>query len=603
MRGDSLVKWFGRLQIRNKIILIFIPLIIFPLLALGLLSGQMFSRSMIEKAKYNFKDESKLIMQQIDTIVKNTESSANIITTDIHRMYAERPLLSSMVEQTRFRNLMQSQLSIDLIIFPDVDSAVFVDTEGQIYSSYAYGNPNEQKVFTSDMLEKAKEKGSYGVNRWLPMEQRDYLVSDPAIPVLTLSKVVYNLKTGNLIGTLFVNVKEDALSAFLETVRETSSDKKYFVVDGTQRTVSTPDKSKLLLKPEDRLNGSLRKTGSSVSEIIGKGSGRELVTVTYYDKLNWKLVNTISLQKLTADIHRNITLTIFVGIGCLLLSLLLAGKLSQIIVNPLLQVTKAMRKVREGDLNVTSPVTTEDETGLISTVFNSMVGRIQELMRTITNEQVRKREYELALIHAQIKPHFLYNTLDTIYVLNDLELNEAARDTTKALADFYRVVLSKGNEVIPLSEEVSNAADYLAIMQVRNPDVLRYEINIPKSLEGVKVPKLSLQPLIENAIYHGLKTKGSQGLISIEAYTHGREVIITVEDNGVGMSGEQVSRIVEYRSREGKPASIGIYSVHERIKLYFGEPYGLSVESKLGKGTVMKMTIPGTEAQGGSIDV
>lgn len=274
--------------------------------------------------------------------------------------------------------------------------------------------------------------------------------------------------------------------------------------------------------------------------------------MTYYDKLNWKLVNTISLQKLTADIHRNITLTIFVGIGCLLLSLLLAGKLSQIIVNPLLQVTKAMRKVREGDLNVTSPVTTEDETGLISTVFNSMVGRIQELMRTITNEQVRKREYELALIHAQIKPHFLYNTLDTIYVLNDLELNEAARDTTKALADFYRVVLSKGNEVIPLSEEVSNAADYLAIMQVRNPDVLRYEINIPKSLEGVKVPKLSLQPLIENAIYHGLKTKGSQGLISIEAYTHGREVIITVEDNGVGMSEEQVSRIVEYRSREGK---------------------------------------------------
>lgn len=103
---------------------------------------------------------------------------------------------------------MQSQLSIDLIIFPDVDSAVFVDTEGQIYSSYAYGNPNEQKVFTSDMLEKAKEKGSYGVNRWLPMEQRDYLVSDPAVPVLTLSKVVYNLKTGNLIGTLFVNVKK-----------------------------------------------------------------------------------------------------------------------------------------------------------------------------------------------------------------------------------------------------------------------------------------------------------------------------------------------------------------------------------------------------------
>ncbi|ASA19706.1 sensor histidine kinase [Paenibacillus donghaensis] len=596
MRGFSLAKRFGRLQIRRKIFLIFLPLIIFPLLALGLLSGQMFSRSMIEKAKSNIEDESKLIMLQIDTIVKNTESSANIMVTDIHRMYAERPTAASPIEETRFRNLMQSQLSIDLIIFPDVDSAVFVATSGEIYSSYAYGNDGEEQVFNSGMLEEARRQGSYGTNRWFPVERRNYLVSDPEVPVLTLSKVVFNLDTGIPLGTLFVNVQENTLAAFLGTAGESSSTKEYFIVDGSHRIVSAPDKALLLTKPEDKLPYSLGTTGTTVSEIIGRGSQRELATVTSYDKLDWKLVNTISLQTVTQDIRRNITLTIMVGAICLLLSLLLAGKLSNLIINPLLQVTKAMRKVRDGDLNVTSPVTTEDETGLISTVFNSMVSRIKELLATITDEQARKREYELALIHAQIKPHFLYNTLDTIYVLNDLELNEEARDTTKALADFYRVVLSRGNEVIPLSEEIANAADYLTIMQVRNPDVLRYEMNIPERLKDIPIPKLSLQPLIENAIYHGLKTKGSQGLISIEARESGGNVIITVGDNGVGMSKEQVSRIEEYRSREGKPASIGIYSVYERIKLYFGEPYGLTVESTPGEGTVMSMTLPGTDA-------
>lgn len=238
-----------------------------------------------------------------------------------------------------------------------------------------------------------------------------------------------------------------------------------------------------------------------------RGRGSSLATLIAYDRLNWKLVNIVSLQTLNGDIRRNFALTFAFGALCLLLSLLLAGKLSQIIVNPLLQVTKAMRKVKEGDINVSSPVTTQDETGLIATVFNSMVQQIKELLKAITEEQGRKREYELALIHAQIKPHFLYNTLDTIYVLNDLGLNEEARDTTKALADFYRVVLSKGSELIPLADEIDNVRDYLNIMQVRNPDVLRYEIDIPIELENVMVPKLSLQPLVENAIYHGLKPR------------------------------------------------------------------------------------------------
>ncbi|AIQ11793.1 cache domain-containing sensor histidine kinase [Paenibacillus durus] len=598
---NGIAGWFGRLPIRRKIVLIFLPLIIFPLLALGLLSGEMFSRSVIEKTKNNVRDESRLILSQMDSIVKNTESSANIMTTDINRLYDERSASLEAIEEEKFSNLMESRLSIDLVLFPDADSAVFVDVHGRVYSSYPPQESRDRKVLYSGLPEQVKRMGSYGVGRWLPVARRDYMVSDPAVPVLTLGKIVFDLDSGSQLGTLFVNVRETTFASILQVMGENSASKQYYIVDGAGRIVSSPNEQLLLTPFAANVSPGLLERETPISDIVGSGEGSKLVTVTAYDRLNWKLVNMVSLQTLNGDIRRNFALTFAFGALCLLLSLLLAGKLSHIIVNPLLQVTKAMRKVKEGDLNVTSPVTTEDETGLIASVFNSMVQQIKELLNTITEEQGRKREYELALIHAQIKPHFLYNTLDTIYVLNDLGLNEEARDTTKALADFYRVVLSKGSELISLAGEIGNVRDYLNIMQIRNPDVLRYEIDIPQELEKVPVPKLSLQPLVENAIYHGLKTKGSQGLIVIRARREGGDVAISVEDNGVGMLPEQVQRITQFTSGKGRPASIGIYSVYERIKLYFGEPYGLTVRSKPGEGTVMEMKIPGKKGEDGNV--
>ncbi|MFD1775705.1 cache domain-containing sensor histidine kinase [Paenibacillus rhizophilus] len=598
---NGISEWFGRLPIRRKIVLIFLPLIIFPLLALGLLSGEMFSRSVIEKTKNNVRDESRLILSQIDSIVKNTESSANIMTTDIIRLYDERSASPEAIEEEKFHNLMESRLSIDLVLFPDADSAVFVDVTGRVYSSYPPQESRDRRVLYSGLPEKVKLMGSYGVGRWMPVERRDFMVSDPAVPVLTLGKIVFNLDTGSQLGTLFVNVKETTFASILQVMGESSSSKQYYIVDGSGRIVSSPNERLLLTPFAASVAPGLLEREAPVSDIVGSGEGSSLATLIAYDRLNWKLVNIVSLQTLNGDIRRNFALTFAFGALCLLLSLLLAGKLSQIIVNPLLQVTKAMRKVKEGDINVSSPVTTQDETGLIATVFNSMVQQIKELLKAITEEQGRKREYELALIHAQIRPHFLYNTLDTIYVLNDLGLNEEARDTTKALADFYRVVLSKGSELIPLADEIDNVRDYLNIMQVRNPDVLRYEIDIPIELENVMVPKLSLQPLVENAIYHGLKTKGSQGLIVIRARRDGGDAAIAVIDNGVGMSPEQVLRVTQFTFGNGKPASIGIYSVYERIKLYFGEPYGLTVRSKPGAGTIMEMKVPGKEGKDGNV--
>ncbi|MNM40422.1 Sensor histidine kinase YehU [compost metagenome] len=363
--------------------------------------------------------------------------------------------------------------------------------------------------------------------------------------------------------------------------------------------VASLDKQQVLTRITDPVELELLRDSAEKGETLTRNAdGKRLIAVSDFPGMNWKLLNVVDVAILTKDIGKNIRLIILIGFCCLVVSVIAANFLSKAVLNPLQNLTKAMRRVMNGNLQVQSSVQTQDEVGLISRVFNSMIGQIQELMQTMRVEQVQKREYELALITSQVKPHFLYNTLDTIYILNDLERNVEARNTTKALADFYRVVLSKGRELIILEQEIKMTNDYLTIMQMRYPDIFRYEIMIPDELRNTPVPKLSLQPLVENAIYHGLKMKGEPGTIRILAFADQDKTIIRVEDDGIGMSEERLKAANAFCSEEGQIQSIGIYSVQERIKLYFGTQYGITILSEEGIGTRVDITIPNIKKGG-----
>ncbi|UQZ35557.1 two-component sensor histidine kinase [Paenibacillus sp. PK3_47] len=587
-------KWFGRLRFKSKVIAIFLPLLIFSLLILGALSSHLFSRSLIDRTTRNVADESQLILSRTDYILRSAETAANIMVTNINRLYETYPAVQTAavtLEQIRFSNLMQSRLSTDLSIFREVDAAVFVGNDGTVYPSYTSGR-DEGGIAASGMLEQVKEADSYGTSHWFDMQQRDYMTPDPASPVLTLGKIVINIDTGETLGTLFLIIKEEQLSAFLQS-SDPAAPKSYYFMDKQLRIVAAADKNSLLTQIEPSMAAEIGKNHASTR--AASFSYREdgnLVTVSHYGRMDWELINVVSLQLLTADVRQNVRLTALVGALCLIFSLFGASLLSRMVAGPLERLTRAMRQVVSGDLEPVVEAKTEDEIGTIAEAFNFMVGRVRELLHKVTQEQNRKREYELALISAQIKPHFLYNTLDTIYVLNELDRNEEARDTTKALADFYRMVLNKGRELIILEKEAEITDDYLAIMQIRYPDVFRYEIDIPAELSGTPVPKLSLQPLVENAIYHGLKKKGSKGFIRIQAFAVDGKVFVQVIDNGVGMEEERIESIMSGYSPEEETRSIGTYSVQQRLSLYFGEEYGLTVQSALGEGTTVELSLP-----------
>lgn len=252
----------------------------------------------------------------------------------------------------------------------------------------------------------------------------------------------------------------------------------------------------------------------------------------------------------------------------------------------------AMDHVQEGNFSTRLSVQGNDEIAELSHHFNSMLKDLRRLMNEVVETQKEKRKRELEILQAQINPHFIYNTLDT---LQWKALEYGASDLSElilSLSSFFRVSLSKGKEMIPLREEIKHVRSYLDIQKARYEEILTYEIQVEESLDDVFLPKILLQPLVENAIYHGIKPKLAQGKISILAQLEGEDLLLTVQDNGVGMTDEQVNQLEEAFEGKRAPVSYGLHNVHQRIRLTYGNPYGLHVESCLQDGTTVTIRLP-----------
>lgn len=219
-----------------------------------------------------------------------------------------------------------------------------------------------------------------------------------------------------------------------------------------------------------------------------------------------------------------------------------------------------------------------------------MAERIESLLDNVKKEKEMQHLTELQLLQAQVNPHFLYNTLDTIVWLIEGGQEQDALDMISSLSVFFRTSLSKGNDIIPLSEEVRHTLSYLEIQKSRYRDILEFEIEIPRELENIMVPKLTLQPLAENALYHGIKNKRGIGKIVIEGFDNGEDIILRVSDTGQGMKPERLAEIRQ-AIRTGERAGFGLAAVAERIQLYYGPGYGMKINSIENEGTVIEITI------------
>lgn len=589
--GD--VRWFRRQRIQNKILLIYVPLVIIPLLLLGLFSYTTNTDAVIKKTKKNMMDESRLITTRIDTILSNAESFANIIMLDLNK----EPLLKELEKQERLdgewqtsdyvlRNRIENKLDFAQLIFRDVESALFIDKNGHIYATEPQLIGWSAKGLDSGMYREVA--ASNGIQLWFPMQRRDFWVMDPDKPVLTVGKKILDTETMETLGYLFVNISEKSLSSVYHPVGPVQSGG-YYIVDERGTVISSTDETKLLTRLDADKQADVL-SGGSMSKETNNGRGDAiLLTAMPFGNQDWRLVNEIPLKELTRESRQVSSVILLVGGICLLVALLGAVILSRSIAVPIMGLAKHVSRIRDENIDRPVEVHRGDEIGVLGAGLNMMLGRVNDLLIRVKEEQQTKREYELALIQEQIKPHFFYNTLDLIYVMCKAGENDEAGRTTKALADFYRAALSNGKDIITLREEIRNIESYLYIQNARYADQFDYRIHIPSELLGYMIPKLTLQPLIENAIYHGIKEKEGFGHITVEGSRNGDTISLRVKDDGVGFPAEKLE---SWNEEKQDRVSFGLHSVDERIRLYFGDRYGIRVHSKSGEGTLVTVEIP-----------
>lgn len=339
------------------------------------------------------------------------------------------------------------------------------------------------------------------------------------------------------------------------------------------------------LKSEDTAALAALEDGTYVEDTV-------IYAVTSVEDSSWRVVGVSFVDELVNRSVREM-IGISAGLAGLVLAaaLLTSWILSRMLSRPLWGLASAMERFeRDADHFSYRPVGGTREVRELSQSFGHMVLRIQQLMSTVRQEEINLRKTELKALQAQINPHFLYNTLDSIAWMCERGRNADAVNMVHALARLFRISICRGHELIPIAKEIEHAESYLQIQKYRYKNQFTYEFDVDPGCLDYYCNKITLQPIIENSINHGLDLLVEEGRIQVEVLQDGEDILFRVRDNGVGMSQEQVDAILEQDPEDR--TGIGIRNVNDRLRIYFGAPYGLNITSELDVGTCVEIRMP-----------
>lgn len=444
------------------------------------------------------------------------------------------------------------------------------------------------KVFKKDAL------ANLSFNKEEMPELGEIVISRPHVESLLLNEYPWVVSISTRIrqadGTEQIVVLDSRFSqiaSYVDTVG-VGSHGYCFIMDQDGTIIYHPQQQLIFagLKEENTQNmtahsdGSYEENGLIYTIRTRKGSGWRIVAVSFVDEL---------IEDRLKD-----CLLLLAGLLLIVLAATIVSSvvLSRYISRPIHSLNKAMGEFEANAEGFSyEPVYGSLEVTSLSNAFGHLVIRIQELMNKVRNEEIVLRKTELRALQAQINPHFLYNTLDSIAWMCEEGRTKDAVEMVNALARLFRISISKGHELIPVEKEVEHAKSYLQIQKFRYKNQFQYSFEVQESCLGYYCNKITLQPIIENAIYHGLNRMIDEGFIEIRIFEDGDDVVFTVEDNGVGMTKEQCESIL-HKEVKGQTGGIGIKNVNDRVKIYFGEQYGMKIESELDEGTKVSIRMP-----------
>lgn len=574
-------------SLRTRMLLSNIVVALIPFLIFSIVSGFVF----LDHAQKTAEEHSVQLIHQVsnsmDVYVETIEKMVNYIqlelqdtpfftmeTEDAPGWESETDYIRSVLE-----NVANSHREV---------AGIFIATKEDLYVSTGMSrisrDPFQNERWYREAAENPEEIQLISVVTGRNIvTNRSYSIDD----VFSLAKAVQDPETGEVLGVILLDIRHDIIQSSINGV--TIGEKGFvFVMDQEDNTVYTPVNGIVY-----RVNPKWVKAMEPMSVQIQGGSYQIRSELSPYT--GWRTVGVFSMDEVMSSVNTIVYILFTCVIISLVLVVIVSFKFSRTLTNPIFKLKRLMKQAESGDLTVRFNFQHNDEIGELGQSFNHMIARIDQLIQMVYVEQENKRTAEMKSLQEQIKPHFLYNTLDTIsWMARDYDAEDIVR-LVDALTNMFRIGLSHGKDIITVKEEITHVSNYLYIQKIRYKDKLNYVIHVDESLYAIEVPKLILQPLVENAIYHGVKAKRGGGTITITGVPEGENLVFTVQDDGAGMLQEKVeelNRRMSERSVLDEKKSFGLFYIRERIQLCYGKGYGVHVESTLGEGTRVTITLP-----------
>lgn len=581
----KLRNFYYKLSIKRKLALTYITVIIIPLSILAATSIFIIDRSNIDKASFNAGQNLKQSVTNIESLFNNAVNISNIVVSNawIQDFYN-----SENNDYKDFEQKMLIRSFLDSIIEPksDIESIIVY---GLNHQSIATGNTNDTliNIDKETFSNQFKTMNEYwGMPIYLNARKDTYDNSGNTADCFSILKPVISYYSGTIVAIVEINFNEATISKFLKPLYD-QKNSSISVIDQNGIIVSDLNKNNLYLDISDSEAFAFAAASNDKSEIISDDGEKYLVTSVHFEKINLYAVSKIPLSIITSQMRQQLILIVICGLLGAVLAFISSYFFTRSITKPILNLSESMTGAGQGDFSVSVHAVGNDEISQLARKFNTMMSQISALVEQVYKERNSRRKSQLLALQAQINPHFLYNTLESIDSLIALKRYDDASQMTKSLELFYKTSLSGGKDIITLEKEVQNVSNYLRILKFRYGDKFAYHIDFDESLKSCLIVKLSIQPLIENAIYHGIRQQPGHGFVSVLCKDDGDVITISVSDNGPGFKKEIVNDVLKHN----QVTSYGLYSVNERIQLYFGREYGINIHN-LDKGAKVDICIP-----------
>lgn len=584
-------------SVKNKMMFFFLLAILIPVVIM-FINSYISSQQMLER-KYTdlLADITRQSNIRIEEFLEDTKQISLISSYGINSYISavsqeNYPVQNYLHDSSVPNELQATQLLMNYITMKDRAISIYVYNLNQ--GSDLYIAPNKPIDYTyhprneewfNDFLR------SDDITRDLPTRLDMQTKGDDNWAIYNLRKI-FDMENGKLLGLMVVSVDIDFISR-LNKRMQAGNRSAFTVVDNSDSIIfnnnydliGKPFKSLFPLR-EDALAADLNRQ-------IVRVSGKDYILIQApFEVHDWKTYMYMPVEELAveSDILKRNLWTIVVVL--LLFALISSMYMSNLITRPIKQLIRNMTLVEQGKFDNLPVVRSNDEIGVMASRFEQMSAELKQLVERIYVEQEQKVEAEIRALQAQISPHFLYNTLNSVKWIATMQQSDTIVEMTEALISMLRYTAKTDSRLVPIREELEHIDHYIVIQKVRYFNRIEFHSEIEPALAEQEIPKLSIQPLVENAIFHGIADQ-EDGLVSIEVrYAGNSELAITVKDNGAGMSRAAADQLQSRLDGEEVSGGIGIINVHQRIRRGYGEPYGVSFQSSPGQGAVFVIRIP-----------